>query len=56
MNGYAKNKLDFNRFLKFTEELFGNRFKKVDVKNIWRNLAGSAATLSLQEFEERLGS
>ena len=47
INGYAKNKLDFNRFLKFTEELFGNRFKKIDVKNIWRNLAGSAATLSM---------
>ena len=54
MNGYAKNRLDFNRFFKFTEEAFGNRFKKVDVKNIWRNIAGSASSLSMQEFEERI--
>lgn len=54
MNAYAKNKLDFNRFLKFTEEVFGTRFKKLDVKNIWRNIAGSASTLSLQEFEARM--
>ena len=54
MNAYAKNKLDFNRFCKFAEETFGQRFKKIDLKNIWRNIAGNSSTISHEEFKDRM--
>lgn len=55
MNAYNKSSLDFGRFSKFVEELFGNRFKKVDAKNIWRNLAAGKNQLSLVTFRENFG-
>ena len=55
MNAYNKNPLDFARFYKFVEELFGNRFKKSDAKNIWQNIAVGENTLSLSSFRERVG-
>lgn len=37
------------------QELFGNRFKHVDIKNIWKNIAAGANQLSLAQFRERMG-
>lgn len=41
--------------MKFVEELFGSRFKKSDIANIWKNLSAGKGTISLAEFQERIG-
>jgi hypothetical protein len=56
MNAYKKGRLRLDRFFKFIEELFGDRFKKIDAKNIWNNLFGDVNQISGEEFTKKYGS
>lgn len=56
MNAYKKGKLSMDRFIKFIEELFGDRFKKIDAKNIWSNFFGDSQEISGEEFSKKYGS
>lgn len=56
MNAYIKERLRLDRFFKFIEELFGDRFKKIDAKNIWNNLFGDVNQISGEEFTKKYGS
>ena len=53
---YNKSALDFNKFAKFVEELFGNRFKRIDIKNIWKNIAAGNSKITLSEFRNNFGN